>query len=133
MGRLAKHADLARLQSVGQSLIAAGTMGVQDIARLAIALAHGLAYLVVCIGGAADEAADALVALAVEVVDSCEVRRVAHVHGIGQRLHAGLRLILARLQVFVEDVVGVVGSNEALHRQSHLVAEESGADVAEVA
>ena len=70
--------------------------------------------------------------LAVEVQDACEVRRVAHVHGVGQRLYGGTRLVLARLQVFIEDVVGIVGSNESLDGQSHLVSEQCRADVAEV-
>ena len=71
--------------------------------------------------------------LAIEIVDACEVRGIAHVHCIGQCLLRGLGLILASLQILVEDIVGIVGSNESLDGESHLVTKEGCADVAKVA
>ena len=52
--------------------------------------------------------------LGIEVEDAGEVRGVANVHGISQRLYAGLGMVLSRLQILVENVVGIVGSNETL-------------------
>ena len=74
-----------------------------------------------------------LIVLGVQVDDACEVRGITYVHSVGQRLYRSLGLVLACLQVFIEDVVGVVGSNEALDGQSHSVAEQCRADVAEIA
>ena len=133
MGGLAEDTDFARLQSVFQGLIATGSVGVEDIARLLIAAAHGGGNLLVAVGGTADERADLLVTLAVEVVDAGEVRGVADIHGICQGLNRGARVVLAGLQILVEHVVGIVGSDEALDGQAHLVADEGSTDVAEVA
>ena len=41
-------------------------------------------------------------------------------------------MVFSRLQIIVEDVVGIVGCNETLHRQTHHLAEQSGRDVAEI-
>ena len=133
MGRLAEDTDFARTQTVLQSLIAAGSVGVEHVARLLIAAAHGVGNLLVAIGGTADETADALVRLAIEVVDACEVRRVTHIHRVSQRLNGRTRIVLASLQVLVEYVVGIVGSDETADGQSHLVTEQSSTNVAEVA
>ena len=141
VGGLAEDAGLAGLQLLFQGAIAAGTVGIENVARLGIAAAHGLDDLLVAIGGSADETGDALVGLgggdtavlAVEINDAGKVGWIAHVHGVGQRLLGGLGGVVAGLQVVVEDVVGIVGCDEALHGQSHGVAEEGGADIAEVA
>ena len=61
MGRLAEDTHFAWLEAVGEGLIAAGSVRIEDVARLFVALAHGLADLIVAIGGTADEAGDALV------------------------------------------------------------------------
>ena len=42
------------------------------------------------------------------------------------------RRIFARLQVLVEDTVGIVGSDEALDGQPHLMAKEGSADITKV-
>ena len=39
---------------------------------------------------------------------------------------------MSRLQVVVEDVIGVVGSDKPFHGQAHLMTEKGSADVAEV-
>ena len=87
VGGLAEDTDLARLQSVLQGLVAASSVGVEDVARLLVAATHGVGNLLVAIGGTADERADLLVTLAVEVVDAGEVAGVTNIHGVGQRLY----------------------------------------------
>ena len=86
MGRLAEDTNLAFLKTFDERLITTGTMRIEDILRIGIALAHGLTDLVVAVGGATDERGDAFVALAIEVVDAGEVRGIAYVHRIGERL-----------------------------------------------
>ena len=132
MSRLTKHADLIILQSLLQGTIATCAMGVEDIACFRITLTHGLTDLFVTIRGTADKTADSLMALAIEVVDTCEVGGITHIHRIGKSLHGSFRLVLPCLQVFIEDVVGIIGSNEPHDRQSHLVSEQGRADIAEV-
>ena len=133
MGRLAKHAHFAVVEQVLQRLIAACSVRVERVARLIIALLHGGPDLLVLVGGTADILGDGLVVAVMKVVDARKVRRVAHVHCVGQRLNACLRLVFTGLKVVVEDVVGIVGGNEALHGKPHLAAEEGRADVAEIA
>lgn len=141
MGGLTEDAHLSGLQLLLECTVAAGTVWVEDVARLFIALAHSLTYLLVAVGSTADERGDALVGLfwrkltvlAVEVDDASEVRWIAHVHRVGQRLYGRLRFVTTGLQVVIEHVVGVVGSDESLDGQAHLVTEEGGTDVAEVA
>ena len=129
---LAEHTCLAILQQVLQRLIAACAVRVENVARLLIALLHGSTYLLVLVCSAADETGDSLVAALIEVIYAGKVAWVTHVHSIGQGLLRWLRIILACLQVVVKNVVGIVGSNETLYRQSHGVAEEGCTDVAEV-
>ena len=43
---------------------------------------------------------------------------------VGQARDAGLGLILTRLQIIVENIIRVVGSNKALDGQSHLVTKQ---------
>ena len=136
-----------------QRAVAAGTVGVEDVAGAGVAVAHGLGDLVVGVGGAGDErpcftpfcqGGEGLrdvarfqnrlhIGTAVEVEDAGEVGGVADVHGIGYCLLRGLRGVDAGLEVVVEDIVGVVGGNEAVDGKSHDVTEEGRADVAEVA
>ena len=107
-------------------------MRVEGIARLLITLAHGLLNLCVTIGGTTDQTADTLVALAVEVVDTGEVRRVTHIHRIGEGLHGRFRLVLSCLQILIEDIVGIIGGYETLDGQSHGMTEQSGTDISEI-
>ena len=133
MGRLTEDTNLAFLKTFDERLITTGTMRIEDILRIGIALAHGLTDLFVAVGGATDERGDALVALAIEVVDACEIRGIAYVHRISERLLRGLRFVLACLEILEEDIVGIVGSDESLDGQSHGVAEEGCTDITEVA
>ena len=92
VSRLAEHANLSWLQSVLQSLIATCSVWIEHIARLLVALLHGLANLFILVGSSANQVGDSMVCslrsqlsvLAVEVQDACEVRRVAHIHCVGQ-------------------------------------------------
>ena len=88
MGGLAEYADLTGLEVLLQGTIAAGTVRVEDVARISIALAHGLCYLLVAIGSTADERRDTLVrllcrqfaVLGIKVEDTGKVRRVTNIH-----------------------------------------------------
>ena len=141
MGCFTEDTDLTILESVNKCLIAAGTMRIKNVARLLIALAHRGTNLFVAIGGTVDQIGDAmmgghirqLAVLAVEIEDTGEVGWIAYVHGIGKGLDRGLGTVLACLQIVVEHIIGIVGSNEAFDGQSHLMAEERSTDVAEVA
>ena len=73
------------------------------------------------------------VILTVEIDDTGEVRGIAYIHCICQSLHAGLGLVLARLQIFIDDIICIVGSNEALDGQAHRMTEQSGTDIPEIA
>ena len=128
-----EEAYLAGAKAVLQCLVSAGTMGVELVARLAEALAHGGGNLLVGVCGTGDVLGDGLVAMAIEVQDAGKVAGVAHVHGIGDGGGGGTGIVAACLQVVVEDVVGIVGGNEAVDGQAHATAEEGAADVAEVA
>ena len=133
MGGFEEYALLARLQHLGKGPVAAGSVGVEEIARTAVGGGHGVGNLPVGIGGTTDEVADGLVRVSVEVKYAGKVARVAHIHGIGDSLHRGARTVLACLQVLVEDIVAVVGGNEALDGEPHTVGKESGTEVTEVA
>ena len=63
VSRLAEDADLARFQSVLESLVATCSVRIEDVPCLLIALAHGLADLLVTISGTADERANFLMTL----------------------------------------------------------------------
>ena len=91
-------------------------MRVELITCLCEALSHGLCNLLVGISGTADVLTNGFVTLAIEVEDACEVAWVAHIHRIGNGLNAWLWLIMACLQIVVEDVVGVIGGNETVDR-----------------
>ena len=54
MGRLTEDTILALLKSLDEGLVTTGTMRIEDILRVLIALAHGLTDLVVAVGGATD-------------------------------------------------------------------------------
>ena len=86
MCRLAEDANLSLLQTFHKCLIAACSVRIKDILRVGIALAHGLADLVIAIGGTADEGRDLLVALAIEIIDTGKVGGIAYVHRIGKWL-----------------------------------------------
>ena len=128
-----EEAYLARAKAVLQCLITAGAVGVELITRFAEALAHGVGNLSVGVCGARDVLGDGLVAMAVEVQDAGKVAGVANVHGIGYGGGRGTGIVLTALQIVVENIVGIVGGNEAVYGQSHATAEEGAADVAEVA
>ena len=83
---LAEHSNLASLQSVLQSLISACSVRIKDIPRILVALAHSSLNLLVAVSCTAYERCDLSVTLAVQVVDTCKVRRIAHVHCISQSL-----------------------------------------------
>ena len=70
--------------------------------------------------------------LAIEIIDACEVRGITYIHRIGKGLLGGLRLVFARLQVFEENVVGIIGSDESFDGESHRVSEQGRTDIAEV-
>ena len=108
-------------------------MRVAHIARLGLHLLDGLGYLLIGVSCTADVGTNGLVALAIKVIHTSKVARVAYVHGVGDGLHRWLRLILACLQILEEDVVGIVGSDEALDGQPHLLAKECRTDIAKVA
>ena len=107
-------------------------MRIQDITRSFVALAHGFANLLVAIGSTANQRANLLVTLIVQVVDTGKVRRIAYVHRISQSLLRWFRLVFASLQILVEDIVGIVGCDESLDGQSHLMAEQRCTDISEV-
>ena len=71
-------------------------------------------------------------AFAIEIIDTSEVGGIAYVHRIGECLLRGLRLVFASLEILEEDIVGIVGSDETLHGQTHGMAEEGSTDIAEV-
>ena len=74
-----------------------------------------------------------LVIKAVEINDTGEVGRIANIHRVSQCLYAGLWLVLASLQIFEDNIIGIIGSNKAFDRQSHLMTEEGRADIAKIA
>ena len=63
VSRLAEDTHLTRTQVVFQGLVAACSVGVEDISSLLVALTHGVGNLFVAIGSTADERRDALVRL----------------------------------------------------------------------
>ena len=87
VGGFTEDADLARFQSVLESLVATCSVRIEDVPCLLIALAHGLADLLVTISGTADERANFLMTLSIEVVDASEVAGVSDIHGVSQRLY----------------------------------------------
>ena len=74
-----------------------------------------------------------LLVFRIEVDDAGKVAGIADIHRVGKCLLRCLWRILPREQILIEDVVGVVGCNESLHGQSHLVSEQRGTDVSEIA
>ena len=103
-------------------------------------LTHGLANLVVAIGCSADQVSDMMmrshigqfVILAVKIDDTGEVGWIADIHRISECLYTGLWFILACLQVFVNDVICIICSDETLYGQTHRMTEESRTDIAEI-
>ncbi len=133
VGSLQEDAGLALLQSVPEGLITASTVGIQRVTRALVTFTLRLFVFLVVVGRANSEGGDALMAALKQIVNAGEVTGIAHVHGIGKCLLAGFRMILARLQVLIEDVVCIVGSYETADGQAHHVAEDTRRDVAEVA
>src|SRR5574344_1032188 len=70
--------------------------------------------------------------LSKQIEDTCEVARRTDIHRIGNRRNGRTRSILARFQIFEEDIIAVVGSNKMLYRQAHRIGEQTGGDIAEV-
>jgi len=130
---LAEYADLVVRQQVFKSLVSAGSVRVEDVVVGFVAMAHGVANLLVCVGGATHQAAYLLPVGMEEVGDAGEVARVAHVHGVGYGLDAWARGVIACLQVLAYYVVGVVGGNESLNGEPHLACEDGCRDVSEIA
>ena len=119
MGGFEEDARLARTQAFGEGAEAAGTVGVEQIVVLLPYAAHGVGNLLVGVGGAADVGTDGGMAVAVEVEHAGKVAGSTHVHGIGDGGDAGTGRVGTGLQVFVEDIVAVVGGNETLDGQPH--------------
>jgi hypothetical protein len=68
----------------------------------------------------------------IKVKDAGKVAGITYVHGIGNGLLGGLRIVFARFQIFIKDVIGIVGCNETLDRQSHPLAEQPCGEVPEI-
>ena len=107
-------------------------MRVKYILGVIVALLHGLCYLIVLVGGTADIGCDGIMIALVEIIDAGEIAWVAYVHCVGNGCLAWLRFVLTCLQVVVENIVGIVGCDEAVDRQAHLVTEQTGCDITEV-
>ena len=132
MGGLKEHAVLALAEVLLQGAVGTGAVGVKQVTRCIVGFLHRPGYLFVSVPRAGDVGSHLLHPVVIQLADAGEVARVAHVHGVGDGRDGGTRLVVTRLQVTVEDVVAVVGGDEALDGQPHLLGKQSGGDVAEI-
>ena len=123
-----------------KSLISACSMRIEDITCLFITLTHRLLDLFVTICGTTDKVGNTMmccltgksVILAIEVDYTSEVRGIAHIHCVCKCLDRWLGIIFARLQILIEDIIGIISCDETLYRKSHLMAKECCTDISEV-
>ena len=108
-------------------------MRVELIARGGKALSHGVGNLCVGVARSGDVGTNGIDAVVIESEDAREVAWRTHVHGVGERRNGRTRVVVASQKILVENVIGVVGSDETIDRQSHALAEETGSDVAKIA
>ena len=132
MGRFAEKAGFAFLKSVFQGSVATGTVRVQEVAGFLIALPDGGDDRSVAYDGAGNVLPDRFPLLVVQVQDTGEIARIAHVHRIREGADAVGRRVGARLQVVEEYIVPVVRRDEAVNGKAHPLSHEGGADIAEV-
>lgn len=95
VGCLEEYAHFVRLGEVAEGLVAAGAVGVEEVAVLAMHALDGVGNLVVGVVDSGDVGDDCLVVGAVEVENAGEIRGVAHVHSVGDGGHRGARPVLA--------------------------------------
>ena len=68
----------------------------------------------------------------IKIEHTRKVARIAHIHSIGNGSYRRTWSINSGLQILIEDIVTVIGSNETLHRQSHTFTKQSGSDISKV-
>ena len=61
-----------------------------------------------------------------------KVARISHVHSVSNCCNRRTGIVFTCLQILIENIVAVVGSNETLHGQSHFLSEQSCGDISEV-
>ena len=125
MSSFEENTHFAFLQTLAKRTITHCTMRVAKIACFLVGSTDALSNLLVGIGASTDIGTNGSVVFLIQVVNTSEVRRVAHVHRICNGLNGRTRIVFACLQIIVEDVVGIVCGNETLHRKSHTLAKES--------
>ena len=133
MCRLQEESYFILAQAFLQGTITTGTMRIQLIPCLKQTRAEGGGYLSITVCGSGNILAYGLHRMSVEIQDTSEVAGIAHIHSIGYGLQACHRRILTRLQILIEDIIGIVGRDEPMHRQPHALTNKSRADVSEVA
>ena len=132
MSGLEKDTDLVGSQLLFQGLESTCSMGIERVAIGGKAVTHRFTNFSVGIGRTADVGPDAFPTVMIQVKNAHEVARIANIHGVGQCLFAVGGMVFARLQILIKHIVGVVGSNESFHGESHALGDETCRDVAEV-
>ena len=132
MGRFAEKTGFPFAEAVLEGPVAAGAVRVQEVAGFLIALPDGGEDGPVAYDGAGDVFPYLQPVVAVQVQDTGEIARVAHVHRIGEGTEAQGRHVGARLQVLEEDVVPIVRRDETVDGKAHPRGHEGGAQVAQI-
>ena len=133
MRRLEEYARFTGLQAFRKSTVAARPMRVEKITGRSPRLRNRLANLFVRIGSAGNIGGNGGMGISVEVDDTGEIARIAHVHGIGDGGDGRTGSVCAGLQIPVKNIVAVVGGDETLHGKPHLLGKQSGGNIAEIA
>ena len=115
-----------------QSAITAGSMRIEQVMMFLPGFFHSFANLLVGICSSRNLSGNVSMRTAIQVKHTSKVARITHVHSVGNGCNGWAGIIFTCLQVLIEYIVAIVGSNKTFDRQAHLFAEQSGCDVSEV-
>ena len=102
MSRFKEHTGLAFFQSFDQGTVSASPVRVEQVVMFFPGFFYRFANLLVSVSRTRNLGRDSGMRIAVQV------------HGIGDGLLARLWIVLACLQVLIEDIITVVGGNKTL-------------------
>ena len=114
MSRFKEHTGLAFFQSFDQGTVSASPVRVEQVVMFFPGFFYRFANLLVSVSRTRNLGRDSGMRIAVQVDYTGKITRVTYIHSIGNRSNGGTGIVLACLQVLIEDIITVVGGNKTL-------------------
>src|SRR5574344_1155581 len=107
-------------------------MRVKKISAIMISSSNCLFDFFIRISSAGNQGFDGFVVIVKQCLNTREIARRTYIHGISNGSDRRTWLVLTGLQIFIENVITIIGSHKAPNRESHFPSNQTGSQIAKI-